>query len=65
MRKLCGHCGKRRQVYSWKVWACASNGKKQEFFLCNQCDIKLNDLVLTFANDPDRVEKIAEYARRK
>lgn len=57
----CAHCEAPRAKYRWQLQACADGRKKRSKWLCRQCDIRLNEMVLDFFRDPKAAEKVATY----
>lgn len=55
-KKVCVRCG-RKGEHQWQI--CADN--RYYRVMCIKCDIKLNEMVLKWARDPNWKEKIKKY----
>lgn len=58
-RVPCFRCGAPSR-FQWHI--CADGNRPRG--VCLGCDMALNNLVLKFMGDPERVEKMAAYARK-
>lgn len=58
-KRPCHRCGKKP---GYAVWDCCADRNVQRV-LCALCDIKLNQLVLKWANDPRWRAKMDRYRR--
>lgn len=57
-RLPCARCGKRPSCHQWN--ACADGLFRP---ICEDCDIELNRLVLTWMGDPEVDAKMERYAK--
>ena len=57
----CAHCQKPKARHRWAVQACADGRKKRSRWLCDEHDIALNRMVLTFLGDGAANAKLAAY----
>lgn len=58
-RVPCARCGDPSQ----QQWCICADGNRYRG-MCNACDVLLNDMVLRFVRDPNRVAKVVRYRRR-
>lgn len=58
-RVPCARCGEPSQQ-QWQI--CADGNQYRG--ICNACDVALNDLVLRFVRDSERVTKMRKYRER-
>jgi len=58
MSERCYRCGSKAN----QTWNICSDGNKDRF-ICNKCDIKLNEFVLKFMGFPDWQNKIIRYKK--
>ena len=58
-RVPCARCG----APSQQQWNICADGNRYRG-MCNACDVLLNDLVLKFVRDPERVAKVVRYRRK-
>jgi hypothetical protein len=58
-RMKCFRCGKPAK-YQWQI--CSDDNVYRP--ICEECDIKLNDLVLKFMRFPDAEEKMHKYREK-
>lgn len=56
-------CGQ-KAVARWDLHVCADGGRKRVLRLCQQCDYRLNQHILTLLSDPHVGEKMKRYSQR-
>jgi hypothetical protein len=62
MKRVCAHCGSADAGCRWFTRACADGSKNKYRWLCNECDYKLNDVVLRFFKIENAEEKMQLYS---
>lgn len=60
IHRRCAHC-RRKAAHSWTLRACALNRKRVKVWLCSQCDIAIQRLVLNFISYPKRAQIMRRY----
>lgn len=62
-RTRCAHCGQLGAENTWRVQACADGRRRRVVKLCEPCDVKANQWMLTFFRVPGAEAKLQEYSR--
>lgn len=57
----CARCGAAKASYRWELKACADGRKKRSRYLCQEHDIELNAMVMTFLSISGAEEKLDAY----
>lgn len=60
----CAKCGEGKAPHNWQVSICADDRRKRSRYLCNKCDVGLNEMVLAYFNYPYAEEKIKVYKEK-
>lgn len=61
---MCVRCRKNEGTHSWTVEPCAKPGPPIKAKLCDECDIEVNDYILSFFRVRNKTKLIEAYRKQ-